>query len=91
MSKIDGTSNDSLSRTLYAKRTDTNSETYPVLVNTDGSLKTTSGFNIPEYDEILLTYTSGNVTQVVYNKASVSVATLTLTYTDGALTGVVKT
>jgi hypothetical protein len=40
------------------------------------------GFQIPEYDELALTYygTTNNVATVVYKKASVIVATLTLTY-----------
>ena len=40
------------------------------------------GFQIPEYDELSLTYygTTNNIATVVYKKASVVVATLTLTY-----------
>lgn len=42
----------------------------------------TQGFQIPEYDEIALTYYSStnNIETVVYKKSSVVVATLTLTY-----------
>ena len=40
------------------------------------------GFQIPEYDELSLTYygTTNNIATVVYKKASAVVATLTLTY-----------
>lgn len=40
------------------------------------------GFQIPEYDELALTYygSTNNIATVVYSKASVVVATLTLTY-----------
>ena len=40
------------------------------------------GFQIPEYDELSLTYygVTNNIATVVYKKASVVVATLTLTY-----------
>jgi hypothetical protein len=40
------------------------------------------GFQIPEYDELALTYygSTNNIATVVYKKASVVVATLTLTY-----------
>jgi hypothetical protein len=40
------------------------------------------GFQIPEYDELALTYygITNNIATVVYKKLSVVVATLTLTY-----------
>lgn len=40
------------------------------------------GFQIPEYDELSLTYygVTNNIATVVYKKASAVVATLTLTY-----------
>jgi hypothetical protein len=40
------------------------------------------GFQIPEYDELSLTYygATNNIATVVYKKASAVVATLTLTY-----------
>ncbi len=40
------------------------------------------GFQIPEYDELLLSYygTTNNISTVVYKKISAVVATLTLTY-----------
>lgn len=70
---------------LYAKN-DANSEhAFPVL---QGAFN--PGFAIPEYDEIVLSYTDGNLTGVVYKLATVTVGTLTLSYTDGNLTGVAK-
>jgi len=40
------------------------------------------GFQIPEFDSLALTYygSTNNIATVVYSKASVVVATLTLTY-----------
>jgi hypothetical protein len=52
-------------------------------VNTiETSISDLQGFQIPEYDELSLTYygTTNNIATVVYKKASVVVATLTLTY-----------
>jgi hypothetical protein len=49
------------------------------------------GFIIPEYDSITLGYTSNILTSIVYKLSGATVATLTLTYTDGNLTGVEKT
>lgn len=42
------------------------------------------------YDEIVLGYTGSDLTSVIYKKASTTVATLTLSYTAGNLTGVVR-
>jgi hypothetical protein len=46
------------------------------------SLADLQGFQIPEYDELALTYygSTNNIATVVYKKNSTSVATLTLTY-----------
>jgi hypothetical protein len=46
------------------------------------SLAGLQGFQIPEYDELALTYygTTNNIATVVYKNNSVVVATLTLTY-----------
>jgi hypothetical protein len=46
------------------------------------SLAGLQGFQIPEYDELALTYygTTNNIATVIYKKESDVVATLTLTY-----------
>jgi hypothetical protein len=48
------------------------------------SIASLQGFQIPEYDELALTYyePTNNIDTVVYKKASAVVATLTLTYSD---------
>jgi hypothetical protein len=47
---------------------------------------------VSPYDEIDLTYDgSGNVSTVLYKSAGVLVATLSMTYTSGNLTSIVKT
>ena len=88
MSKIDGTSNDALSRTLYAKRTDANSETYPVFCLTNGSLaisevevtpNDTTKLN-PAY--IITRNLAGYITAITLSKGTIS---LTKTITrDGS-------
>ena len=51
-------------------------------------LKKLRGFDIPEYDEIDLSYTGDNLTGVVYKQDGATVATLSLSYTGGNLTNV---
>jgi hypothetical protein len=50
--------------------------------NINTAINDLSGFSIPEYDELALTYygVTNNIATVVYKKATVVVATLTLTY-----------
>ena len=43
-----------------------------------------------EYDELELAYTVNDLTSVIYKLGGATVATLTLSYTTGKLTGVVK-
>lgn len=43
-----------------------------------------------EYDEITLTYTGDDLTGIAYRQGGTVVATLTLTYLDGRLTGVAR-
>ncbi len=57
---------------------------------TEETLQSIAGFNIPKYDEIVLSYTGADLTGVVYKLASTVVSTLTLSYTGGNLTGVIK-
>lgn len=49
------------------------------------------GFNLPTYDKIELGYTGENVTTVTYKLNAVTVATLTLGYTNNVLTSVERT
>jgi len=60
-----------------------------VNIDSNGAILTSQGMPIPEHDERVLAYTSGDLTSVTYKKDGVAVATKTLTYTDGNLTGVV--
>jgi hypothetical protein len=61
-------------------------------VDASGALLTSinSVLTPAEFDTIDLVYTAGNVTTVTYKLATVTVATLTLSYTDGLLTQVVR-
>ena len=46
---------------------------------------------VPEkFDELVLSYTGDDLTRVVYKLATVTVVILTLSYTGGKLTGVIK-
>ena len=71
---------------LYAKTDVDATNAYPIT-----AAMFNSGFAIPEYDEIELSYTVSDLTGVVYKLGGVTLATLALTYTSGNLTGVVKT
>jgi hypothetical protein len=55
---------------------------------TEETLQKLVGFEIPPYDDIVLGYTDGNLTSVVYKKDTETVYTLNLSYTDGNLTRV---
>lgn len=52
---------------------------------------TVAGLVPAEFDQINLGYTGDELTQVVYRQDGTIVATLTLTYTNGRLTGVQRT
>jgi hypothetical protein len=51
-----------------------------------------AGFKIPDFDNIIYTYTGSNVTKITYRVATVTVATLDLAYdgSDNLLT-IIKT
>ena len=56
----------------------------------DKPLPIMKGFDIPKYDEIVLGYTGSDLTSMIYKLLTVTVATLTLSYVSGQLTGVVQ-
>ena len=55
---------------------------------TEETLQKLIGFEIPPYDDIVLSYTDGDLTKVEYKKDTALVYTLNLSYTDGNLTRV---
>jgi|CXWL01.1.fsa_nt_gi diketogulonate reductase-like aldo/keto reductase len=59
---------------------------------TDEALKISniSGLVPESYDEIVLSYSGSDLSTVIYKKATVTIATLTLSYTLGNLTSVVR-
>jgi hypothetical protein len=57
---------------------------------TEDTLATIPGLAIPLHDELVLSYTGSNLTEVVYKLSSTTVATLTLAYTGSNLTSVIK-
>lgn len=70
-------------------RTDLQGRAY-IATDPQAPLATLTGLAIPEHDTIELGYTGDDVTSITYKLGGATVATLTLTYTDGKLTKVVK-
>ena len=57
-----------------------------------GEIKTLNTLVTQEYDELTLSWTGSQLTQVLYRKDSTTIKTLTLSYDgSGNLTGVVAT
>lgn len=75
-------------------KTDPNSQNaYPVLATSSGCLLISSGMDIPAYDSIIISYSSGNISNVYYyigGTAGTIVATLTLSYSVGNLVNVAR-
>lgn len=65
-----------------------NTSTDPVPVS--GTVTALSALVPTAYNEIALTYSGSNITQVVYKQFGTVVATLTLGYTGSNLTSVVR-
>jgi len=61
-----------------------------VILDDEGNISGSGGFNIPLHDTIDLTYTGTDITGVVFSKSGSTVATLVLTYGVNGLTKVVK-
>lgn len=79
---------------LYALQNTTSPLAVPVLANTSGQLLASTGFQIPAYDYISLSYTGSNLTGVIYKtggSSGTTVATLTLTYSGSVLSTVTRT
>lgn len=82
---------------IYGKRSPSDENSYPLKLSLSDYLYTLTGFDIPPYDSIELTYrTEGNgigeIGTVVYKMASNTVATLTLTYdANNKLSTITKT
>ena len=69
--------------------TDPPADAYGLVVRLLGQAR---GQLVPvEYDALSLGYTGEDLTSVVYTRAGTTVATLTLSYTAGKLTGVART
>lgn len=49
-----------------------------------------NGLSIPPHDGIEFTWTDGNVTGIVFKSSTITVATLTLTYSSGLISSIVK-
>jgi hypothetical protein len=63
----------------------------PVRLSADADGKLSmEGLGIPTHDEIDVAYSGGNPVTVAFKLASATVATLTLTYTGGVPTNIVK-
>ena len=63
----------------------------PVRLSADADGKLSmEGLRIPTHDEIDVAYSGGNPVTVTFKKASAVVATLTVSYTDGVPTNIMK-
>lgn len=78
---------------VYAKKDNESHITNALMMDSENRLKVSpAGATVPkEFDSFDLSYTSGKLTTVVYKLGGVTVATLTLTYTDGILTNATRT
>lgn len=50
-----------------------------------------AGMGVAAFDELVFSYTSGNLATIVFKKATVVVNTLTFSYSSGNVAGIVKT
>ena len=90
MANREGRQVDTLPSQMYGKTSSGNIE--PILVGSDGSVL--NGMDIPEHDYIGMSYTSTDLTGVVYKtggSGGTTVATLTLAYTSNVLQSVTLT
>ena len=78
---------------FHNEKTTFNEDSFIVNVRpaTEETLQKLIGFEIPPHDDIVLTYTNGDLTKVEYKKDTELVYTLNLSYTDGNLTRVWQT
>ena len=66
---------------IHAKDSASSAIGYPIL-------RGMFGFNIPAYDSILVTYSTGDITHVHYQASGSTVATILITTSSGNITNV---
>jgi len=86
MSKREYSAPDANPVVLYAKKDVNETEAFPVLATSSGSLKISEGFDIPEFDTLDLGYDGTIVNKLTFSLITVTVATLTLTNNGTSIT-----
>ena len=91
MQKYISPSTDSQGVTLYAPTSATSQIAFPVIATSSGALLISTGIDVPPYDSLILSYSTGNLSNVYFlvgGTAGTLVATYTLSYSGGNLTAV---
>ena len=83
-------SNDAQPVVIYAQSSSTGTLAQPVLATSSGCLMISNGLDIPNYDTIILSYSTGNLSNCYYFFNGNLLATLTLTYAGNAITSVTR-
>ena len=83
--------NDAQPVVIYAQTSSTGTLAKPVLATSSGCLMISNGLDIPNYDSLILSYSTGNLSNVYYFLQGGLVATINLTYTGNALVAVSRT
>jgi len=79
---------------LHAKENANDEVAFPLIVTSSGALLISEGLDIPAYDSIVISYSSGLISSVYYLVGGVSgtlIATLTLSYSGSNIISVVRT
>lgn len=79
---------------LHAKQVANDEVAFPILATSSGCLLISEGLDIPSYDSIILSYSSGLISKVYYlvgGTAGVVIATLSLNYSGSNIISVVRT
>ena len=79
---------------LHAKRDADSEIAYPIIVDSDGRLLISQGLVSETYDYICVSYSSGNISNVIYKSGGsggVTVANLDITYSSGNISTITRT
>ena len=83
--------NDAQPVVIYAQTSSTGTLAQPVLATSSGCLMISNGLDIPNYYTVVLSYTTGNLSNCYYYDINNNLlATLTLQYAGNALVSVAR-
>lgn len=80
--RIDASVVDAVPVALYGKESQNSKISWPVLVSSSGSLMISAGLNVPEYDSLIISYASGNISNMYFFLGGTT-GTLTMTFSLG--------